>query len=578
MKKIGLLASFILMANILFAQSIADGKKFLNYERFESADSIFSKLLATDPNNVEAAYWLGQTFLQNTDNPDTVAAKELYQKTLQANPNSALIMVGVGEIELREDKTTDARNHFEAAINMTKKRDLDDILLAVGRANIDTKAGDAVYAVDKLKQAADRNKKSAEIQIALGDAYRKLIDGANATIAYQNALALDPKNARASFMIGRIYETQGYGQEAIYMKYYEDAIAEDPNFAPVYYWLYSYYYQRDVNKAREYLNKYVAVADKDSKNCYAEASLLYVSKMYDEAISQSNACIASAGTKAFPNLYGLIAYSYDKKGDSLNARKYFEEFFTKVNPDKIGPNDYATYGRVLLKFPGSEDLAASYIDKAIALDTVKENKLNYVKNTAAGLSADQKFTEAGKWYAKILTLDSNYGKVDLYYAGYNDYRGGDYQTADSIFSIYQEKYPTDAFGWYMGARAKEGIDTTSELGLAKPDYEQVIAIADTTSDMSTIKDKLIPAYRYMVAYQYNIKHDKDSAILFNDKILEVDPADPTALKTKEALGSISNNATSASPADSTASPANRTTSRADSTASPADTTSPANKP
>ena len=69
----------------------------------------------------------------------------------------------------------------------------------MGRANVDAKSGDAVYAIDKLNQAADKNKKSAEIQIALGDAYRKLIDGANATISYQNALAMDPKNARAKF-------------------------------------------------------------------------------------------------------------------------------------------------------------------------------------------------------------------------------------------------------------------------------------------------------------------------------------------------------------------------------------------
>ena len=31
---------------------------------------------------------------------------------------------------------------------------------------------------------------------------------------------------------------------------------------------------------------------------------------------------------------------------------------------------------------------------------------------------------AGKWYSKILDLKQDYGKVDLYYAGYNDYRGG----------------------------------------------------------------------------------------------------------------------------------------------------------
>lgn len=537
MKKIGLVASFIFMGNILFAQSINEGKKFLNYERFESAESVFSKLLAANPNNVEAAYWLGQTYLENTDNPDTVAAKNLYQKTLQANPNAPLIMVGIGELELREGKTNDARNRFETAISLTKGKDA-GVLIAVGRANIDAKAGDAVYAIDVLKKAEARDKKNPEIQIALGDAYRKMIDGANATVSYQNALALDPKDARASFMIGRIYETQGYGQEAIYMKYYNDAIAEDPNFAPVYYWLYGYYYQRDVTKSREYLNKYVAVADADSKNCYAEASLLFVSKLYDEAISKANACITSAGAKPFPNLWGLIAYSYDKKGDSLNAKKYFEEFFTKVVPEKIGPNDYATYGRVLLKFPGNDSLASVYIDKAIALDTIPANKLDYIKSTAASLAADQKFADAGRWYGKILNLKPDYGKVDLYYAGYNDYRGGNYTTADSIFKIYQAKYADDVFGWYMGARSKEGIDSTSELGLAKPDYEKIIAIADTTTDKAAIKDKLIPAYRYLVAYYYNIKHDKENAIQYNDKILVVDPTDPTALKTKDALNAV----------------------------------------
>jgi tetratricopeptide (TPR) repeat protein len=544
MKRTGLLFSFILMVNVLFAQSIDEGKKFLNYERFESAATVFNKLLAANPNNVEAAYWLGQTYLQNSDNPDTAAAKALYQKTLQANPNAALMMIGVGEVELMEGKLSDAKNRFETAINLTKKRDLDEVLLAVGRANVDAKSGDALYAVEKLKQAAERNKKSAEIQIVLGDAYRKLIDGANATIAYQNAMSLDPKNARPNYMIGRIYETQGYGQEAIYMRYYNDAIATDPNFAPVYYWLYGYYYQRDVNKSREYLNKYVAVADQDSKNCYAEASLLYVSQLYAETISKADACIAGTGTaKPFPNLYGLKAYAYDKMGDSLNAKKYFEEFFARVNPEKIGPHDYSTYAKVLLEFPGNDVLAASYVDKAIALDTVPENKLGYVKDIAKSLYDEGKFVEAGKWYGKILSLNPNYGKVDLYYAGYSDYRGGNYKGADSVFQLYQQKYPDDLYGWYLGARSKEGMDTAGTAGLAKPDYEKIIAIADTVADKASIKDKLIPAYRYMVAYYYNVLKNAETANQFNDKILEVDPADATALKTKEAFSSVLKRAT-----------------------------------
>ena len=535
MNQLFLLSSFIFFGNTLFAQSIDEGKKFLNYERYTSAQNVFSKLVAANPNDAEAVYWLGQTYIENGDNPDTAAAQTLYQKTLQANPNQPLIMVGIGEIELMHGHKEDARNRFETAISLAKKKDLPEILTAVGRANVDTKSGDPVYAIDKLNQAADKDKKNPEIQIDLGDAYRKMIDGANATTSYTHALELDPKNARANFMIGRIFETQGYGQELIYMKYYNAAIATDPNFAPAYYWLYQYYYQRDVNKARDYLNKYIAVADPDSKNCYAEASLLYVSKLYQQAITKSDECITSAGTKVFPNLYGLKAYSYDKMGDSLNAKKYFEEFFTKINPDKIGPNDYATYGKVLLKFPGNDSLASIYVDKAVQLDTLPANKLDYIKSTAESLVAAQKYADAGKWYAKILTLKPNYGKTDLYYAGYNEFRGADYKDADSIFGLYMQKYPEDMFGAYMRAHSAEGLDSTGANGLAKPYYEKVIAIADTSADKEKVKANEITAYKYMLAYYYNIKHDKAAAIEWNNKILALDPNDAQAIQNKKAL-------------------------------------------
>lgn len=539
MKKIGLIASLVLMGSVLFAQDIKEGKQFLNYERYESAEGVFQKLLTANPNNTEAAYWLGQTYLYPNREPiDTAEAKALYQKTLQANPNDALMMIGIGQIELMQGNKTDARNRFETAINNTKKRNLPDILYAVGRANIDPKNGDIMYGIEKLKQAAEKDKKNADIYNEIGYGYWKLHDGGNATSNYQTALALDPSDARASFMIGRIFETQGYGQESVYMRYYQDAMREDAKFAPVYYWLYTYYYQRDVNKAAEYLNKYVAVADNDSKNCYAKASLFYVSKKYAETITQADACITAAGQKTFPNLYGLKAYAYDKMGDSLKAKQSFEKFFSVVNPDNIGPTDYATYGKVLLKFPGSEAEGMSYIEKAINMDTVAASKIKTITDIAKSYASQNNFAEAGKWYGKVLEVDSTYGKTDLFYAGYNDYRGGNYKTADSVFQIYQKKFPSDVYGWYLGARSKEGMDTTYQLGLAKPFYEKVIAISDTTKDKASIKSFVIPAYRYMVAYFYNIKQQTDSATIFNNKILEIDPADATALKTKDALETV----------------------------------------
>lgn len=538
MKKIGILAFLLLAGNILFAQSISEGKQFLNYERYQSAEEVFQKLLAANPNNTEAAYWLGQTYLDPFREPiDTASAKALYQKMLQANPNDALMMIGMGQIDLMEGRKAEAKNKFETAINNTKKRNLPDILYAVGRSSIEPKDGDIMYGIEKLKQAAEKDKKNADIYNEIGFGYWKLNDGGNATMNYQTALSLDPKDARASFMIGRIYETQGYGQEPIYMKYYQDAITEDPNFAPVYYWLYTYYYMRDVNKASEYLNKYIAVADKDSKNCYAQASLFYVSKKYQETITQADACIASSGNKTFPNLYGLKGYAYDRLGDSVKAKAAFEKFFSVVDPDNIGPLDYATYGKILLKF-GDQAQGEAYIQKALDKDTVLTTKIQTINDLAKDFADHGNYKEAGIWYGKILKLNPNYGKQELFYAGYNDYRAGNYTSADSVFQLYQQKFPSDVYGWYLGARSKEGIDSTSELGLAKPLYQKVIAISDTTQDKNSIKNFAIPANRYMVAYYYNIKHQVDSASFYNNKILELDPSDATALKAKEALDTV----------------------------------------
>ncbi len=539
MKKIGLVACLILMGNILFAQSIKDGRQFLTRERYQSAEGVFQQLLAKDPNNTEAAYWLGQVYLDNDRfYIDTAAAKALYQKTLQANPNNALIMVGMGEINLMEGNKDAARNQFEAAISNTKKRDLTDILYAVGRANIEpNKGGDIMYGIQKLQQATDKDKKNADLYNEIGLGYWKLHDGGNATSNFQTALSIDPADAMASFYIGRIFETQGYGQEPIYMRYYQDAMREDPAYAPVYYWLYTYYYNRDVNKAAEYLNKYIANADNDSKNCYAKAALLFVSKKYQETITQADACIDSAGGKSDANLYGLKGYAYNEMGDSLKAKASFDKFFAVVDPSKIGPGDYATYGQILLKIPGKEAEAESYIDKAVNLDTIPANKIKFVTDVAKRLAADKKYAQAGKWYGKVLKIDSSYGKTDLFYAGYNDLLGGNYVTADSVFKLYQQKYPEDAYGWYLGGHSVEGIDT-AQTGMAKPYYQKVIEIGDTTQDKASIKDKLIPSYRYMVAYYYNIQHQTDSAIIYNNKILAMDPTDATALKTKDALEQV----------------------------------------
>ena len=66
MKKttITFLTACLLMVSSVKAQSVQDGINHLNAGRPESAVSLFKKLLEVNPNNVEANYWLGQSYLE----------------------------------------------------------------------------------------------------------------------------------------------------------------------------------------------------------------------------------------------------------------------------------------------------------------------------------------------------------------------------------------------------------------------------------------------------------------------------------------------------------------------------------
>jgi predicted Zn-dependent protease len=119
--KIGLMAFALLVLNTAFAQTIEVGKQQVYYERYTSARETFQKLVAANPNDDVAIYWLGQAMILPDDvtSKDISAAKSLYQSKLSI-PNNFLIMVGIGQIELMEGKVQDAKNHFEAAASMTR--------------------------------------------------------------------------------------------------------------------------------------------------------------------------------------------------------------------------------------------------------------------------------------------------------------------------------------------------------------------------------------------------------------------------------------------------------------------------
>ena len=528
--KLGIVAVILLMSNLVFAQSVQDGKNFIYYQRYASAVETMEKVVAANPGNAEAQYWLGQAYLEN-GNPEK--ARDVYQKALSANGSNPLLLAGMGQVELIEGKQADARQRFETAISLTKAKDL-AVLNAVGHANTD-KNGDADYAIEKLNLATQiKGMKEPDVYINLGDAYRKKNDGGNAVKAYQTALTVNPKYAEANYRVGKIYLTQGKDQEDLFVKHFQEAITNDPNYGPAYYDLYGYYFFRDVNKSKEYFNKYKPLADKGPALDYEEASLLFASGDNKGAIAKADELLKAQGENADARLYRLKSYSYDKLGDSVQAIQNMETFISKAKENQIISDNFLLAASLAAKFPEKAQRFDEYIKMAISMDTSQKTKIDIAKKAIDIFKRIPNQPKVAEWSLFLMNmLQPNPTKVDIYNAGFENFKAGNYLVADSVFDIYKTKFPDEVYGYYWSFRSLSVVDSTMEQGLAVPDAQKFIEIAE--ADKVKNKSTLITAYGYMAGYNANVKKDFPTAITYLDKIIEIDPANVDATKNKEIL-------------------------------------------
>jgi tetratricopeptide (TPR) repeat protein len=533
------LTGVLVAGNSLFAQSLEQGKKFLYYERYKSAKETLEKVLQANPNDLGAVYWLGQTLLAPKENRDTAGAKALYQKSLMSNGTAPLILAGMGEIELLEGKASDAKQHFETAISLTKAKDI-DVLNAVGRANadFDLKAGDPNYAIEKLNEATLIKKfNDAETYVLMGDAYRKLVDGGNAVLSYTKALQIQPSLAEAQYKIGKIYLSQN--NREYFIPAFEKAVQIDPAYAPAYYELYYYWYYHDVNKAGEYLDKYVANTDQGPETEYSKADYLYASSKFAEAKAKAEALISQYGDKVSPRMYRLLAFAEDTLGDPAAAKTSMLTYFSKeTDSSRIR----GSYYELLAKDDGksTDSLtqleAFKYYALAIQKDSMPDDKNRYISEATA-LAKTTGNRQAQAQLAELVYMTKkNPSQTDLYNWGIANYQAGNYKKSDSIFcGVYETQYPNEIYGYLWCSRSKHAQDdSVGSQGLAVDAWLKLID-AYTRIDSAKYKPNIIQTYFYLAGYYNDYKKDKPAALDVLNKVLAIDPTNADALKYKAIL-------------------------------------------
>lgn len=543
-KTVSLIVTAVLAVQCLMAQ-VTEGIKFLNYEKYKSARESLKKNYDANPKDPQAIYWYGQALIAAEPgalSKEMIAsAREVYQKGLQDLGSDAWLLVGMGHLDILEGGDINAaKQKFEQAITATtetrgknKGKPNAAILTAIGRANADggSKLGDPAYGIEKLKQAAAIDLTNPDIYVNMGISYLKQggENGGDAVKSFQEALARDPKNAKAKFRIGKIYQTQN--NKELFEQFFSEAVYADETYPPVYYEWYKYYADKDVPRAKEYLDKYVSYADKDPNTDLFVADYLFRAGKYSESLEKVKLIENEVGgIDKMPKLYAVYAYNYDRLNDSLKAKESIEKFFGTIDPSALTPEYYELAIKIYSRFPGSEDVAVGYIEKAMELDTLTASKANYAKMASDIYAKAKNPAKQLVWLKKGASFKKDMGITDYFYITDASIKAGELNEALRLSNEMIEKYPDQIYGYRFAVQAAVAIDADTSAGSAVP---SVLKYIDFLKQDPAKNQRILPyQFYYLAAYYHDKAKDYPKTLEVLNDLLTIYPEDKYGLQVK----------------------------------------------
>lgn len=522
MKKTFAIISVSLITTLCAAQSVEQGNKDLDNERFAGAAKNFNAVIQQDPGN--AAAWFG--LVRATVLGEQPAQALQYIHTAPASAQQApLFKVAYGYALLAQQKNDSALLMLNQALSDTRNKNV-GIMLAVAQAHVENKSGNADLAIPLIEKAVKKDKDNPAIHVLAGDAWLKKNDGSKAYQSYNEALRHNEQYAPALHKLGMIFLAQK--SRDLYLDYFNKAVAADAAFAPSIYQLYAHYFYYDAAKAMEYFNRYVAVSDATVRRDYDLADLQYLNKEYDKALATAGSIISSEGAAAQPRIYKLMAYSYAGNLDSTMAAQYMNRYLAQEADSNLLAKDFELMA-ALSKANGT-DSSTYYIAKAIALEKDPAVVYGYYSRLANEAKAEKDYATQAFWMEKFYTGNDKATNVDLFNWGLAHYLAQDYQKADSVFGVYVGKYPEQSFGYYWQARANVALDKEMTEGLAVPIYQKLVEVLQKETANANYKKWMAEAFGYLAAYEANTQKDYKEAIDYFEKVLEVDPENESAKK------------------------------------------------
>lgn len=521
MKKFVLLVGWFLCSTFLYAQTLEDVKKALEQEDFKKAKSILQTLMNSGK-KPEYHYYMGIAHIEEAIDYEAEGEKELKEKELELAkkqfdagislknkyPNNFL---GLGRYHSLKKNYSEAKIQFQKAYELSGGSDV-NFLTELAEAY--TECGDKACideATKLLTKAKGMDSKNASIYTALGDLWEKQGVNELALTEYKNAVQANPNLVKAHFKVGKLLlKEKKYNEGA---ESFKKCIQLDPTFAPAYREMGELYFRAGRYKeAKDNYKMYVQKTAGDLQANVRYAQFLYLSKEYQEAVTQIQTVLKDTTTNV---LLRLLGYSYVETQKYPEAIKTLDQYFSRMKPENQIAKDFEYYAKALDNNK-QDSLAVNYYEKAMQMDAT----LNYYSAIGECWSEVKSWQKAVQAYEKSISLKPSLKDYYMLARAYQNLN--DLDKAEENYKKVVEQKADFLPAWQQLARVAAKKDPETKLYLAKPYYEKILELTEKEADK--YKTDRANAYKYLTFYYYDTK-DNPKAYKFAEKALELDPND-----------------------------------------------------